>query len=162
MSGKKPLWRGASVAPADPLSPEGRALIAASQAALEEVYPPDECFSFSPEELAARETHFYIAQRDGQAVGCVAAADAVDGYTEIKRLFLRPDARGAGLANALMARLEADARARGIIWARLETGPALRAAVALYHKRGYTPCAAFGGYPDIASNLFMEKRLLPG
>ncbi|MCU0855086.1 MAG: GNAT family N-acetyltransferase, partial [Rhodobacteraceae bacterium] len=58
-----------------PLSPDARALIDASQAALEAVYAADEIFTLDPEELAAPNAQFLVARVDGKAVGCIALVD---------------------------------------------------------------------------------------
>jgi len=139
-----------------PLSPEGRALIAASQEALQAVYPPEECFSLSAEELANGYTQFLVARCDGKAVGCVALVDE-GSYGEVKRLYVSDAARGNGVARRLMEELEAAARDIGLGCLRLETGAALTEAVGLYRDMGFVERDAFGGYPDIASNMFMEK-----
>lgn len=141
------------------LLPDSRRLIDASQAALLEVYPPEECFSFSAEELAAPNAQFLVARVEGAALGCVALVDQGQ-YGEVKRLYVAPEARGLGLARALMATLENCAADIGLTCLKLETGHELTAAVALYRSLGYRECAAFGGYPDIASNLFLEKPLI--
>ncbi|MBT8409919.1 MAG: GNAT family N-acetyltransferase [Alphaproteobacteria bacterium] len=141
-----------------PLTPEARAMIEASEAALREVFPPEECFSFSPEELANARTVFLMARYGGVPVGCIALVD-MGGYGEMKRMYVEAPARGRGIAAALLTELEQHARAKDLPIVRLETGHDLDAAVALYRRFGYAPCAPFGGYPDIASNLFMEKRL---
>ncbi len=147
-----------SIAPESPLTEDGRALVAESQAFLETVFPPDEIFSFSAEELATPDTTFFVARAAGAALGCVALVD-MGGYGEIKRLYVRDAARGRGAARALIAALEARARALSLPLVRLESGAALVAACALYRAMGYRDCPPFGGYPDIDSNLFMEKAL---
>ena len=58
-----------------PLSPASRTLIAASQAAMEEVYPPHEIFSLSPEELATPNTMFFVARLGKRPAGCVGLLD---------------------------------------------------------------------------------------
>lgn len=145
-----------AVAEASPVSETGRALIAASQAALLAVFGPEEIFSLSAEELAATPgMTFYVA--DG-GLGCVASLDCGD-YAEVKRLFVADAGRGRGVARALMARLEQDARAAGKTWVRLETGPELAPALALYRALGYAARGPFGPYADHPASLFMEKRL---
>ncbi|MEZ5913635.1 MAG: GNAT family N-acetyltransferase [Paracoccaceae bacterium] len=149
----------ASIAAENPLSADGRALIAASDSALQEVYPPEEIFSMDPAELAGGDAAFLVA-RDGAgaALGCVALVDCGD-YGEVKRLFVPAEGRGRGVARALMARLEDEARARELRLIRLETGPRLHAAVALYRALGYTERGRFGDYQDHPASLFMEKAL---
>ena len=152
------------IAPHSPISPEGRALIAASQAAMLEVFRADEIFTMDPAELDRPHISFLVAQIDTpqgtQAVGCVAMVRCGD-YAEVKRLFVEPAARGQGLARQLMAQLEDMARAEGLPTIRLETGDALRAAVALYTDMGYQVCGPFGDYAAHPASLFMEKSLIP-
>lgn len=142
----------------NPLSPVGRALIEASQAALLEIYPPEECFSYSAEALANGSAQFLVARLDGAPVGCVALVDE-GRYGEVKRLYVDAAARGAGVGRALMEALEAAARDIGLGWLRLETGEALAAAVRLYRSMGYVERGPFGGYADIPASMFMEKRI---
>ena len=145
------------IAPESPLTADGLALIAASQRALEAVYPPDAIFSFSPEELATPGVTFLVA-RDGSPLGCVAMVDCGE-YVEVKRLFVPAHGRGRGLARALMAALEDRAKAAGKSCLRLETGDDLVAAVALYRAVGFVVCGPFGAYPAHPASLFMEKPL---
>lgn len=140
------------------LRPESRRLIAGSEAALRAVYPPEECFSLSAEELAAPNAEFLVARADGKAVGCVALVDR-GSYGEVKRLYVDPEARGLGIARMLMAGLESAAADIGLTRLKLETGEALEAATALYRRSGFRDCLPFGGYSGAPSSLFMEKSL---
>jgi putative acetyltransferase len=141
-----------------PLSPDARALIDASQAALEAVYAADEIFTLDPEELAAPNAQFLVARVDGKAVGCIALVDMLR-YGELKRLFVDAAARGLGLGQRLVAEAEAAARDVGLKVLRLETGPELVPAVKLYRSLGYRERGPFGDYADLPCSLFMEKRL---
>jgi putative acetyltransferase len=146
------------VATESPVTKEGRALVDGSEAALRAVYTPDECFTFTAEELLDETISFYVARNDGEAVGCVALVNE-DNYGEVKRLYVPHKARGLGIARILMARLEADAKANGYTSVKLETGEKLTAAVELYKSLGYTICGPFGEYEDHPASLFMEKAL---
>ncbi len=141
----------------NPLTDDCRWLIEGSERALREVYPPEECFSFSPDELATPNTEFFVARVNGKPVGCVALVDQI-GYGEIKRLFVCPEGRGLGIARKLMHTLETAAKDIGLGIIRLESGEELKGAMHLYRDMGYQDCAAFGNYPDIASNVFLEKQ----
>jgi putative acetyltransferase len=141
-----------------PLSPSGRTLIAASQAALEAVFSADEIFSMDPEELAAPNAQFLVARMGGRAVGCIALVDMLR-YGELKRLFVDTAARGLGLGRRLVAEAETAARDLGLKELRLETGPELMPAVRLYRSLGYRERGPFGNYADLPCSLFMEKRL---
>ena len=146
------------ITPESPLTADGLTLIAASQRALEEVFPPDAIFSFSPEELATPDVSFLVARDGGGPLGCVAMVDCGD-YVEVKRLFVPVQGRGRGLARALLAAIEDRARAAGKSFVRLETGDDLVAAVALYRAVGFVVCGPFGDYPAHPASLFMEKAL---
>ena len=147
-----------TISPESPLSAEARALLAGSDEALRAVYAADECFTFSPEELDDPAVTFFIARRNGAPLGCVALRDC-GAYAEIKRLFVRPEARGSGTGRALIAHLEGAARAAGHRSLRLETGPRLAAALALYRALGYKERGPFGDYAAHPASLFMEKAL---
>lgn len=140
------------------LTPEARELISKSQAALTQVYSPEEIFSVNPEELAAPNAQFLVARDRGEAVGCVALMDMMS-YGEIKRLFVDSQARGRGLGRDLMRAAEELARDIGLRLLRLETGPELAEAVALYRDLDYKERSRYGDYKDQACSLFMEKRL---
>lgn len=141
-----------------PLSNDGRNLIAASEEHLRQFYTLDECFSCSAEELAARNTQFFVARLKGRAIGCVALIDQGN-YAEVKRLYVRPEARGMGAARALMHELEQATRDIGLVVVKLETGQALAEAEAMYRKLGFVDCAPFGCYAALPSNVFLEKQV---
>jgi putative acetyltransferase len=147
-----------TVRPGDPRSPEGRALLGASHALLTSLYPPEDNFFLSVDELAAAHIDFWIAEGAGQPLGCVALA-RLDGYGEVKSLFVSPAARGRGVGAALLGALEQRARAFGLPLLRLETGDTLDEAHRLYARHGYNPCGPFGDYREGPHSVFMEKRL---
>lgn len=142
-----------------PLTETGRALIDASQKALEEVFTADEIFTLDASELAAPNAQFFVAELGGAPVGCIALVDMFD-YGEIKRLYVAPEARGHGIGRRLVAAVEDAARDIGLKIVRLETGPELAAALRIYEAMGYTRRDRFGDYEQVACSLFMEKALL--
>lgn len=62
---------------------------------------------------------------------------------EVKRLFVRSDARGQGVGRALMQTLLAEARTAGYSALRLETLEAMREAQALYRDLGFKEIARY-------------------
>jgi putative acetyltransferase len=96
---------------------------------------------------------------DGSALGCGALRLLEPGVAEIKRMYTRPDARGRGIARAVLERLEDEARARGIGVLRLETGPMQPEAHRLYETGGYEPIPAFGAYAGEPLSRCYERRL---
>jgi len=66
-----------------------------------------------------------------------------------------PEARGHGVADALMAAVERTARRRGYTALRLEVRSDNPAAIKLYAKRGYLE---FGGYADYYADGMSARR----
>ncbi|MCF7697743.1 GNAT family N-acetyltransferase [Loktanella sp. M215] len=147
-----------TVALADPRSAEGLALLNASHAYLLSLYPPEFSFALNPDQLAEPHVRFFIAARDGAAMGCAALSNKGT-YGEVKSMFVHPDARGTGTGAALMQTLEDEARAQNLPLMRLETGDDLYPAHRLYRRHGFTDCGPFGDYVEGPHSVFMEKRL---
>jgi GNAT superfamily N-acetyltransferase len=98
-----------------------------------------------------------IAYHGGKPVGS-AALKRIDGHTaEVKRVYVAPEARGTGVARALLARLENIAQTVGYTSIRLDTGARQPASVALFSSSGYEPIEDYNGNPVAA--YWFEKRL---
>ena len=78
-----------------------------------------------------------LARRDGAPVGVVALKPLDDGSAELKRLFVLPAGRGAGLGRRLAETVIARARATGYQQVRLETLEGMAAARGLYATLGF-------------------------
>ncbi len=91
-------------------------------------------------------------------LGCAALANKGD-YGEMKSMFVSEDARGKGVADALIRQLEDYARELDLPMIRLETGDLLHAAHRLYERHGFVKCGPFGDYVANKTSVFMEKRL---
>ncbi|WP_244069503.1 GNAT family N-acetyltransferase [Bradyrhizobium sp. Ce-3] len=148
-----------SIGPEDPRQPEVRRLIALSDAYLEALYPPDSNHLVDVAALAAPGTVFLVARRDGEALGSIAFRLIAPGHAEMKRMFVRADARGQGLGRRLLEALEEAARSRQIARISLETGIRQPEAIGLYQAAGYRDCPPFDGYAPDPLSLFMTKRL---
>jgi GNAT superfamily N-acetyltransferase len=141
----------------DPESPAARACVAAYFAELaarfEGGFDPGTKGYSDPKKAGA----FYLAWRDGAAIAC-GALKRVDAATwEIKRMWVAPAARGRGIAKALLAALEEEARGKGARRVVLDTNKALVEAHALYRKAGYREVARFNDNPY--AQLWFEKDL---
>lgn len=126
-------------------------------------YTPEQRHGLTLTALFQPHIRFFVARLNGAAVGCGGIA-LFDDFAEVKRMYVRGSARGRGVARALLARIEIEARAAGSLILRLETGERQVAALRLYALAGFKPCAAFGDYmamrpAAIATSIFLEKRL---
>jgi putative acetyltransferase len=147
-----------SIRAASPLDADVRALIAELDAFNVALYPPESNHFDAPETLAAARAVFLVVERNGVIVGCGAAKNS-GGWAEIKRMFLKPEARGSGIAAALLDRLIAWARAERLPLARLETGNVSEGALKLYRRAGFVEIPAFPPYQPDPLSIFMELPL---
>lgn len=100
-----------------------------------------------------------LARHGGHAAGCIALRKLDAGICEMKRLYVRPAARGIGLGRLLVERLISEARALGYERMRLDTiESAMRDAVALYRRVGFKEIAPYSNVP-LESALWMELVL---
>jgi putative acetyltransferase len=109
---------------------------------------------------------FFVARLAGEPVGCGGVAFC-DGFAEIKRMYVRRRARGQGVADAIMVRLETETARAGLGLLRLETGVYSGAAIAFYRRRGFAACGAFEPYrsmppASVVTSIFMQKPISAG
>ena len=102
-----------------------------------------------------------IATMSGAAVACGAIHRMSDTVCELKRVFVREEARGAGLGRRLTTTLIAAAVADGFTTMRLDTADRLTEAIAMYDSMGFTRIAPYRRYPErlMPHLVFMEKAL---
>lgn len=143
---------------ADATSNDSRKLIEELDAYQLSLYPAELCHRMPPEEIQEKGV-FYLARLSGDIVGCGGLVPFDDNKTELKRMFVRPAARGQGIARQMFKLLEVQARHLKAKSIYLETGPPQREAVAFYLSVGFETCGPFGGYEDHPLSIFMEKRL---
>jgi putative acetyltransferase len=149
-----------TIRPERPDQPEIVALLDALDAYLHALYPPEANHILGVQALLEPEVSFFVARRDGVAVGTGAIRRvAGETYAEIKRMYVAPAERGQRIAERLLQTLEDTLRAEGLRFAMLETGRDQIEALRLYERCGYTRREAFGGYPDNGLSLFMGKAL---
>jgi putative acetyltransferase len=140
-----------------------RALIDELEAVLAAEYLPEQRHGLALDALFQPHIRFFLATLHGQAVGCGGVA-LFDDFAEVKRMYVRGAARKQGVAGAILARLEEEARDAGFSWLRLETGDNQIAAMQPYARAGFRRCPAFGDYlrmtpQSIVTSVFFEKRI---
>lgn len=141
-----------------PKHPDAVALLEQSHALMRSLFPPEENFFLDFDALVAPDIHFFTA-REGNSIVGTGALKTCDGYGEIKSMFVAEDARGKGVADAILRQIEDQAREENLPILKLETGDALVAALKLYVRNGYKTCGAFGQYMNATRSVFMEKTL---
>lgn len=99
-----------------------------------------------------------VAEVGTDIVAMIALRPLAEGICEMKRLFVRPSARGLGVGRALITRVMTEARAKGYREMHLDTLPAMGEAQAIYESFGFRDIEAY--YPTpIAGTRFMGVRL---
>ena len=124
------------------------------------------CFQGFEEELAnllgkyaPPDGRLYLAYVDEELAGCIALRKFEDDVCEMKRLFLRKNARGYGLGKELIEKLIDEALAIGYAKMRLDTyPPKMGKAVKLYESHGFRPIEKYYDNPH-EGVLFMELDL---
>ena len=148
-----------SIAIESPRQPSVIALIEALDK-FHEIYPPEANHFLDIEGLCAPDVHLLVGRRAGAAIGIAALWIRRDFHLgEVKRMFVQPAARGSGLAESLLERIETIARENAIARLALETGTLNVAAHKLYERAGFARCGPFADYPEAPFSVFMEKRL---
>jgi putative acetyltransferase len=136
------------------------ALIAELDAYQSALYPPESHHALDLTSVAGPGLVFVMARDDAQqAVGCGAVVLSPE-YGELKRMYVRPQQRGLGIAQKIVQTLEAAAFQANCRMLKLESGPYQPEALALYKRCGYERCGPFGAYSDDPLSVFMQKTLL--
>lgn len=146
----------------DARDPEVNALVSRSDSYLDSLYPPESNHAESAVSLLSQGAAFFGGYVADTLVACGAVkieTDCDHPYGEIKRLFVDPDHRSAGLASALMAHLEQLLRTKDIGIARIEVGVSQPEALGLYRKLGYAERGPFGRYKSDPLSVFLEKKI---
>ncbi|KQO46354.1 MULTISPECIES: GNAT family N-acetyltransferase [unclassified Frigoribacterium] len=108
---------------------------------------------------------FLVARADdGRPIACGGLrplADTVVGpaTVEVKRMYVSPDARGSGVAAAVLRALEDAARDLGTRRIVLETGILQPDAIRFYEREGYENIPLFGPYVGSAESVCFGQDL---
>ena len=149
----------AVIVPEHPASADATALIAELDAHLEPLYARESRHGFSVQKLVADAVAFFVIRSDGSPAGCGGIKLFGTEYGEIKRMYVRPQFRGLGLAKMMLEHLADYARDHGVGILRLETGIHQHAAIALYEQAGFRRIPPFGTYRDDPVSRCYEKRI---
>jgi GNAT superfamily N-acetyltransferase len=110
--------------------------------------------------------HAYSAANSSppHPIGCVGLhsialpnSSAGDRCAEIKRMYVRRQHRGQGIAQLLLRTAEKFARQSGYAWIYLDTTDEMKAAAKLYQRHGYQICDRYNQNPQ--ATIFMRKNI---
>ncbi len=142
-----------------PLQEDVTEMVEALDSYLGALYPAHSNYLLSLDSLIRDNVRFLVARVNGTAAGCGALVLDDPEYAEIKRMYVKPEARRLGVGAAILRELEGLAREAKHTCVRLETGIYQPEALALYKRTGYVERGPFGGYPLDPLSVFMEKEL---
>ena len=111
-----------------------------------------------PGQYAPPRGRLLLAWQASRALGCVALRPLPGSDCEMKRLYVRAQARGARLGRRLAERICQEAREAGYSRICLDTLPTMESAQALYRSLGFRPIGPYV-YNPIPGTLFMALDL---
>jgi putative acetyltransferase len=142
-------------------SADSRRLIAALDAELGALYPPEQRFgpNLKADQIEGGRGMFLIARHGDRAVACGAIRLLDEATAEVKRMYSELPVRGTGVGRAVLESLEAAARDLGVRRLVLETGVHQHAAIGFYTRAGFTQVACWGEYAASPTSVCYEKNL---
>ncbi len=137
---------------------EAKPLLDAHHALMQSLFNAEANHYLELDALMVPEIAFFGAYLGEGLVGCGALANRTH-YGEIKSMFVDPEHRQIGVADAILKLLISEAKRLELPLLRLETGDKLTSAQRLYERNGFVFRGPFGDYPDLPESRFMERRL---
>jgi GNAT superfamily N-acetyltransferase len=113
-----------------------------------------------PDEYGPPGGAFLLSAENDVYLGCIGLRRISDGIGEVKRLYVRPAARGRGAGRLLAEGIIAAAQRLGYARLRLDTLPDMKEAQALYASLGFTAIPEYRFNP-VPGTVFLELSL-PG
>jgi putative acetyltransferase len=122
---------------------------------------PEDIYALDVDGLADPAVTFFSYRVEGRVLGVAALKRLDDDHAEIKSMHTAEEARGQGIARALLDHLVGVGRERGYRRLSLETGagPPFEPARSLYANAGFTPCGVFGDYTPSPRSAYMTLAL---
>ena len=105
--------------------------------------------------------HVIVLYEGQTPIGCGALKPFEKNIAEIKRMFVRKEKRGQGIASKILLELENWAKELGFDKVILETGEKQTAAINLYKNRNYDIIENYGQYKDVENRLNFGTKKKP-
>jgi DNA-binding MarR family transcriptional regulator/GNAT superfamily N-acetyltransferase len=142
-------------------SPEAVAAVSAYFDELDRRFPggfdPGDAWTHDAEAFAPPSGVFVAVRDEERVVGCGGVQRLDRDTGEIKRMWIHPDWRGAGLGSRLLRHLEERAAGLGRRRVRLDTNGTLTEAIGMYGRAGYRPIERYNDNPY--AQAWFEKEL---
>jgi putative acetyltransferase len=117
--------------------------------------------NFTPFNKIDPSARVVVAYTQNVPVGCGCFRPMEDeGTLEIKRMYVKPESRGKGIAKLVLSELEKWGKDEGFTQAKLETGNNQPEALAVYNGAQYKQIPNYPPYTHIAESICMAKRLV--
>jgi|SRR3954467_10335005 len=145
----------------DPLATDVQALLERHLSFAYAESPRQHVHALPPDRLADAHVTMLGARRGGQLLGVGALKELDTAHGELKSMHTAVEARGQGVARALLSHLLSLAASRGYDRVSLETGStdAFVPARELYASFGFERCAPFASYTDNPFSVCMTRLL---
>lgn len=98
----------------------------------------------------------FVAENDGALIGMIFLKPLLDQKFEVKRLYLRAEARGLGVGKMLVRHVVRVAQELGASDLYLDTIPSLKAAISLYEAEGFVAIEPYAGSEIAANDLLRD------
>ena len=100
-----------------------------------------------------------VAYSNNAAIGCGAIKPYAERIAEVKRMFVKAENRGKGVAGEILGELESWARELNFDECILETGFKQPEAIALYKRSGYVVIPNYGQYVGVENSVCVRKEI---
>lgn len=148
-----------TIAPQNPDSTAAQGMIAALWNEIQERYHFTGACDINPDDFKGSRASFLVASVHNLAVGSVGLKPLSEDIAELNALYVAPEVRKQGVAQALLHEFEVVARDHGFSAIRLRAGDKQPEALRFYQKMGFHSISCFGEYASSETNQCFEKQL---
>jgi GNAT superfamily N-acetyltransferase len=103
--------------------------------------------------------HVIVVYDNENPIGCGAIKQYSETIIEIKRMYVKPEHRGQGIAATMLIALENWAKDLGYLTLILETMKAKESVISMYKKNGYSIINNYGQYKNMETSVCMSKAI---
>jgi putative acetyltransferase len=147
------------ITPQSPYSNSAQAMISALWQEIQGRYGFTGDSDINSSDFVEEKSLFLVAFANDLPVGSIGLKPLCQEVVELNALYVAPEVRKQGVAQALLERFETHARRYRFRAVRLRAGSEQPEALRFYKKMGFSSISCFGEYASDAANLCFEKQL---